>query len=183
VTAAGSSVGADDEETATATSPSALSAPPLAHTFAPDPNLDPDAPLYTEQDARAALGQFHPIRYDEETEVAPGVHARFVDAGHILGSAIIVVRVEASGGEAERTIVFSGDLGRPGSPILRDYTAVSEADYVLVETTYGGREHEPEAESVRILAETVRLVAQGDSCSYLRLRSAGPRTWCTSSTA
>jgi len=128
----------------------------------PDPSLDLDAPLYTERDARAALTHFRAIAYDEETEVAPGVHARFVDAGHILGSAIIVLRVAASGSTAERTLVFSGDLGRSGSPILRDYTAVSEADYVLVETTYGGREHQPEAEAVRVLAETVRLVAESD---------------------
>lgn len=129
------------------------------HTLAPDPNLDPDAVLYTERDARASLASFRPVRYGEEGEVAPGVHARFVDAGHILGSAIIVVRVEGSGGQPERTIVFSGDLGRPGSPILRDYTTVTDADYVLVETTYGGREHEPTAEASRVLAETVRLVA------------------------
>jgi metallo-beta-lactamase family protein len=134
----------------------------LAPTAEADPKLDLDAALYTEQDARAALVRFRPVRYDEESEIAPGVHARFVDAGHILGSAIIVLRVEASGSEPEQTLVFSGDLGRPGSPILRDYTAVREADYLLVETTYGGREHEPEAEAVRILAETVRLVAQSD---------------------
>jgi Cft2 family RNA processing exonuclease len=130
------------------------------HALEPDPNLDLDAPLYTEHDARAALTNFRPIAYDHETEVAPGVHARFVDAGHILGSAIIVVRVEASADTPERTICFSGDLGRPGSPILRDYTAVSDADYVLVETTYGGREHQPEDEAVQVLAETVRLVAR-----------------------
>jgi metallo-beta-lactamase family protein len=128
----------------------------------PTPTLDLDAPIYTERDARASLASFRPIVYDQEFDVAPGIHARFVDAGHILGSAIIVVRVDASAGEEERTIVFSGDLGRPGAPILRDYTAVSEADYVLVETTYGGREHEPEAEAVRILAETVHLVAQSN---------------------
>ncbi len=133
-----------------------------AHVMPDDPSIDPDAVLYTEKDARAALVHFRTINYDEEREVAPGVHARFVDAGHILGSAIIVLRVEASGGEAERTIVFSGDLGRPGAPILRDYTAVTEADYVLVETTYGGREHQPQAEAVRVLAETVRLVADSD---------------------
>jgi metallo-beta-lactamase family protein len=134
--------------------------PHPAHSLPPDPALDLDAPLYTELDARKALASFRPVLYDEETEVAPGIHVRYVDAGHILGSAIIIMRVEASAGEPERTIVFSGDLGRPGSPILRDYTAVTEADYVLVETTYGGREHEPEAEAVRILAETVRLVAE-----------------------
>jgi metallo-beta-lactamase family protein len=128
----------------------------------PEPAIDLDAALYTERDARNALTRFRPIQYDQEFEVATGVHARFLDAGHILGSAIIVVRVDASGSDPERTIVFSGDLGRPGAPILRDYTAVSEADYVLVETTYGGREHEPEAEAIRILAETIRLVAQSD---------------------
>jgi metallo-beta-lactamase family protein len=148
------SVTADEEETALATKPE------IVHGTQPAPSIDLDAALYTEKDARLALASFRPIAYDQEFDVAPGVHARFVDAGHILGSAIIVVRVDGSDDEQERTIVFSGDLGRPGAPILRDYTAVSEADYVLVETTYGGREHEPEAEAVRILAETVRLVAQ-----------------------
>ncbi|MGI8928955.1 MAG: MBL fold metallo-hydrolase RNA specificity domain-containing protein [Candidatus Limnocylindrales bacterium] len=132
------------------------------HGLAHDPDLDPDAVIYTERDARASLASFRPVRYTEETEVAPGVHARFVDAGHILGSAIIVVRVEGEDAEAERTIVFSGDLGRPGAPILRDYTTVTEADYVLVETTYGGREHEPNSEALAILAEAVRLVAEND---------------------
>lgn len=134
----------------------------ISHMLEPDPDLDPDAALYTERDARASLGSFRPVRYDEETEVAPGVHARFVDAGHILGSAIIVVRVEASDGQAERTIVFSGDLGRPGAPILRDYTTITKADYVLVETTYGGREHEPHGEAMSVLTETIQLVAQND---------------------
>lgn len=136
-------------------------APPLVPPAAPvPPPVDLDEPLYTETDARASLVAFKPIGYDDEQEVAPGLHARFVDAGHILGSAIIVLRIEASGDEPERTIVFSGDLGRPGSPILRDYTAVTHADYVLVETTYGGREHQPEQEAIDVLAQTVRLVAQ-----------------------
>jgi metallo-beta-lactamase family protein len=142
--------------------PARVSAGHIPHALPPDPNLDPDAPLYTERDARASLASFRPVEYDSEFEVAPGVHARYLDAGHILGSAIIVVRVEASADEPERTIVFSGDLGRPGAPILRDYTAVTQADYVLVETTYGGREHEPAAEAHRVLAETVRLVADSE---------------------
>ena len=135
--------------------------PPLpsgAHTNVYQ-GVDLDAALYTEHEARTALEVFRPIAYGEETEVAPGVHARFLDAGHILGSAIIVVRVEGSDGESDTTIVFSGDLGRPGAPILRDYTSVKRADYVLVETTYGGREHEPEVEALRVLSETIRLVA------------------------
>jgi metallo-beta-lactamase family protein len=120
--------------------------------------VDLDEPLYTEREAQLALRLFRPIPYDEEREVAPGVHATFLDAGHILGSAIIRLRVVEEAGGPERTIVFSGDLGRRGTPILRDPSVLTAADYVVVESTYGGREHEPEDEAVRILAETVRLV-------------------------
>ena len=109
---------------------------------------DLDAPLYDEADARTAMLQFKPVAYDHELEVAPGIHAHWLDAGHILGSAIIVLRIEGSAGEPELTVVFSGDLGRPGAPILRDYTTLTSADYVLVETTYGGREHQPEQEAL-----------------------------------
>ena len=142
------------------TPPAAAAAAPQAATSSvtDEPALDLDEALYDETDARNSLANFRPIPYDQEFEVAQGIHARYLDAGHILGSAIIVVRVEGQQG-GDRTIVFSGDLGRPGSPILRDYTAVTSADYVLVETTYGGREHEPEQEAINILAETVRLVA------------------------
>ncbi len=147
----------------------------------PQVEVDLDAPLYTARDAERALQQFDGINYGEELEVAPGVHATFVDAGHILGSAIIRVRIEAGDGgpragsqggsqgrsagdrpagpEHETTIVFSGDLGRPDTPIIRDPTVQSDADYVLVESTYGGREHEPEDEAIRVLAETVQMVS------------------------
>jgi metallo-beta-lactamase family protein len=128
----------------------------------PELEVDLDEPLYTEADARRALVRFSPVRYDAEVEVAPGVHATFLDAGHILGSAIIRLRVVDEPGGQERTLVFSGDLGRPGTPILRDPTVLTDADYVLMETTYGGREHEPSGESIRLLAETVRLVAEHD---------------------
>jgi metallo-beta-lactamase family protein len=111
-----------------------------------------DEPLYEEADVRSALRLFKEVRYGEDLTVARGVTARFVDAGHILGSAIIVVRA------AGRTLVFSGDLGRRSSPILRDPTKLTDADYVLLESTYGGREHEPEAAAVEVLAETVNAV-------------------------
>jgi metallo-beta-lactamase family protein len=124
----------------------------------PELLIDLDAPLYTERDAAAVLPLFAPVRYDEEIEVAPGIHATFLDAGHILGSAIIRLRVQERDGGPERTIVFSGDLGRPDAPILRDPTVLTRADYVCVESTYGGREHEPQREAVRILADTVREV-------------------------
>ena len=132
----------------------------------PELMIDLDAPLYTERDAKAVMPLFRRVRYDRETEVAPGVWATFVDAGHILGSAIIRLRIRDhgrdDGPETEQTIVFSGDLGRPGTPILRDPTPVHEADWVVVESTYGGREHEPPAEAIRILAEVVHEVAAAE---------------------
>jgi metallo-beta-lactamase family protein len=145
----GSPIAAEDPERALLRQPPAL-------------EVDLDEPLYTERDARRSLELFRPVEYGREVEVAPGVGATFLDAGHILGSAIIRLRVSDADGGPERTIVCSGDLGRVGTPILRDPTFLTEADYVLVETTYGGREHEPQAEAVRILAETVRLVAESD---------------------
>jgi len=128
----------------------------------PELVVDLDAPLYTEADAEATLPHFRNVDYGTELEVAPGVHATFHDAGHILGSAIIRLRVRDDEDGEERFIVFSGDLGRPGTPIVRDPTSLVHADYVVVESTYGGREHEPHEEAIRILAETVRLVADND---------------------
>ncbi len=125
-------------------------------------DIDLDVPLYTVKDAERTLEHFRPIDYEHEREVAPGVWATFLDAGHILGSSIIRLRIQADDGGEERVIVCSGDLGRPGTPILRDPTYLTAADYVLVESTYGGREHEPQDEAIRILAETVRLVAAAD---------------------
>jgi Cft2 family RNA processing exonuclease len=122
--------------------------------------IDLDEPLYTVKDAEKAIDHFRPIDYDQEQEVAPGVWATFLDAGHILGSAIIRLRIQD--GAEERLVICSGDLGRPGTPIIRDPTYLTDADYVLVESTYGGREHEPQEEAIRILAETVRLVAEAD---------------------
>jgi len=143
------------------TAPASWPRDPEAELRAQPPQLDVDldAPLYTAKDAERALEQFQPVGYGEEIVVAPGIHATFVDAGHILGSAIIRLRISEQDGVPERIIVCSGDLGRPGTPILRDPTPMADADYVLVESTYGGREHDPEAEAIRVLAETVRMVA------------------------
>ncbi len=128
----------------------------------PHVEVDLDEPLYTQGEAMAALPLFRGINYDEELDVAPGIHATFLDAGHILGSAIIRLRVADAPDGPERTVVFSGDLGRCGTPIIRDPTVLTDADYLFVESTYGGREHEPQDEAVRILAETVRIVAEHD---------------------
>jgi metallo-beta-lactamase family protein len=125
-----------------------------------DMHVDLDEPLYTEDDAVAALRRFRAIGYDAEEEVAPGIHATFLDAGHILGSAIVRLRVADAPGGPDTVVVFSGDLGKRNTPIIRDPTRVADADYLLVESTYGGKEHEPEAEARRVLVEVVRLVAE-----------------------
>ena len=117
---------------------------------------DLDEPLYDEDDAKLVPPLFRSVRYGKPIEVAPGVIATFDDAGHILGSAIIRLEVREEQGGPVRTIVFSGDLGRPNTPIIRDPTPETGADYVVVESTYGGREHEPGDEAIRILADVVR---------------------------
>ena len=148
--------------------PPAEPEPPRAAVYDPEVEIrqqpphveaDLDAPLYTEADAQQVMPRFQTVRYGSPVQVAPGITATYLDAGHILGSAIIRLEIRESEGGTPTTIVFSGDLGRPGTPILRDPTVVSGADYVAVESTYGGREHEPEAEAVRLLAEAVRATS------------------------
>jgi metallo-beta-lactamase family protein len=124
--------------------------------------VDLDEPLYDERAAEVAIARFRAVDYGEDFDVAPGIRATFVDAGHILGSAIITLRAEDQPGGPTRRLVFSGDLGRRNTPILRDPTILTDADDILVETTYGGREHEPAEESVRMLAEVVRMVADAN---------------------
>ncbi|OGP33331.1 MAG: MBL fold hydrolase [Deltaproteobacteria bacterium GWC2_65_14] len=97
------------------------------------------APLYTEADALAVLPRIVPVKYGEEVSPAPGIRVRFLDAGHILGSAILSVTVQHGG--TERRLVFSGDLGHRGLPIVRDPTPVDRADAVVLESTYGNRVH------------------------------------------
>ncbi len=97
------------------------------------------APLYTVAQAQACLKRLNPVDYDLEIAPHPGVRCTFRDAGHILGSAIVEVWVGEGG--RRRKIVFSGDLGQPARPLLRDPTPILDADYLLVESTYGNREH------------------------------------------
>jgi metallo-beta-lactamase family protein len=99
----------------------------------------PVAPLYTARDAGRAQRRFTPLDYDEIADVCPGIRVRFRDAGHILGSAIVELWLTADG--QTRKVVFSGDLGQPNTPILRDPVVVEEADAVLLESTYGDRLH------------------------------------------
>ena len=121
--------------------------------------LDFDAPLYTVDDANAVLPMLRPVPYGTEREVAQGVNVTLLDAGHILGSSMVRMRLTRPGGGRDAVVVFSGDLGRPGTPILRDPTAMSEADVVVCESTYGGREHEAAAKAIDTLAAVVSDVA------------------------
>ena len=96
-------------------------------------------PLYTMADVEQTLGQFSYCGYGETMEVCQGVRATFIDAGHLLGSSSILLTVEE--GKEKRTVLFSGDLGNTDRPLIRDPQAPPEADYVVIESTYGDRNH------------------------------------------
>ncbi|NLF18523.1 MAG: MBL fold metallo-hydrolase, partial [Lentisphaerae bacterium] len=102
---------------------------------------EPLEPLYTAADVEAILTQFRAVPYGERLTVAPGIEARFVDAGHLIGSASIELLVHESG--RRRQVVFSGDLGRSNAPLMRDPEVFRKADVVVMESTYGDREHKP----------------------------------------
>lgn len=106
----------------------------------------PALPLYTEKDAMLALGLLKPVsNVGESIKVAKGVSAEFRISGHILGSSLVLVNIDGAGDDrAGRRILFSGDLGHYDQPILRDPMAPSDCDYLLVESTYGDRLHDPE---------------------------------------
>jgi metallo-beta-lactamase family protein len=97
-------------------------------------------PLYTEQEARDCLVALQAVEYDQVVDVAPGIRLKLTNAAHILGAA--VVTLDLGTGSRKRTVVFSGDLGRPNMPILQDVAAVKRADYVICEGTYGDRRHQ-----------------------------------------
>jgi metallo-beta-lactamase family protein len=106
----------------------------------------PALPLYTEEDARRTLQLVRPIANSgERVEIAKGIHAEFRIAGHILGSSVVLVGCDGAGVDnAGRQVLFSGDLGRYNQPIIRDPVPPPACDYLLIESTYGDRLHEPE---------------------------------------
>ena len=103
--------------------------------------LPPVEPDYTVEDAETAVSLFEGVDYDKKTELAPGVAVRFTDVGHLLGSASIELWVTE--GDKTTKLVFSGDIGNLNQPILKDPTYLTEADYVVMESTYGDRSHPP----------------------------------------
>lgn len=104
-------------------------------------------PLYDDDDVQHAVRLLRPMAYDETFEIARGVRATFLDAGHLLGSAMVRLELDVIEG-GTKTLVYSGDLGRYHTPILRDPTPLPQCDYLICETTYGGR-HTGEAADVR----------------------------------
>jgi metallo-beta-lactamase family protein len=111
-------------------------------------------PLYDDRDVFRTLHRLQSIRYGARATVGKGIEATFVDAGHLLGSAMISLRIDSPAGE--RRLTFTGDLGRPGLPILRDPEPVPPCDFLISESTYGGHTHEPVDETAERLGEVVR---------------------------
>lgn len=114
-------------------------------------------PLYSIEDAEAALRCFVGLQYDQPQQVAPGVEATFRDAGHILGSAGILLQIESKGGKLR--LGFSGDIGRPGMPVLRDPQPLQDLDALIMECTYGSRLHSPPGDAAEDLAQAIRDTA------------------------
>ena len=112
-----------------------------------DPEQPPPPPLFTRDDVARVLPLLRPIDYGVRTAIAPGVEIALRDAGHILGSSIVELWGDG------RKLVFSGDLGMKGTPILRDPEAVAEADLVVMESTYGDRNHRDRQATVAELGE------------------------------
>ena len=115
----------------------------------------PALPLYTSVDAERTLTLLQPVGYERPMPVADGIEMDFIDAGHLLGSAYARIRV------GDRTIVFGGDLGRYGRPVLPDPSPVPEADILLIESTYGDRLHEPDDDGARLAGIVTDTYARG----------------------
>lgn len=120
--------------------------------------LPPVEPLYTEADAFNTLPHFVGSPYNKRIALTRDVWVTFLDAGHILGSAMVLLEAEEHGIPVR--LLFSGDLGQPGLPIIRDPTPMPEADILMLESTYGDRDHEPLEEMKGRLGEIVNRVAK-----------------------
>ena len=119
--------------------------------------LEPEPPLYTAQDAIKSLEVFAPVKYDQIIDIDENINVRFNDAGHMLGSSIIEVWAKENGKTTKA--VFTGDLGNNDIPLLSSPTMIDDADYLVMESTYGGRLHNRNDEKAEmfldIVAETI----------------------------
>ena len=128
-----------------------------------------EPPLYTMADAEGVLKHFVPCSYNEIIRLADGVEIRFTDAGHLLGSAFIEVWLTEDG--CSKKIVFSGDIGNLNKPLIRNPQYIAQADYVVMESTYGDRFHKHSAEHIR-------GVCQGDPGNSGSRRQRGDSSLC-----
>jgi metallo-beta-lactamase family protein len=115
-------------------------------------------PLFSEQDAIEATGQIVGISYNRPLNIDDGVKLEFFDAGHILGSAMAFLTVKSRGKDVR--IAYTGDLGRPGKPIIRDPSLIPPSDYIVLESTYGNRKHDSAGDALKRLAEVARRAAR-----------------------
>lgn len=115
--------------------------------------LPPIEPLYSAADAEATVRRIRGHRYREPKTIAPGVELTFLDAGHIMGSAVVQLDLES--GKRKKTLIFSGDLGQYDTPILRDPVAAPAGDLVIMESTYGGRHHADRQSTIDQLGEII----------------------------
>ena len=116
-----------------------------------------EPPLYDQNDVARLMGRMIAVPYDDPFDVAPGIRGTFIEAGHILGSASVVL--ECTEGSSSRRLVYSGDIGRWGLPIIRDPRPPVQADAVIMESTYGNRDHPPVELMPERLAEVIRATA------------------------
>ncbi len=113
--------------------------------------LDPVEPLYTKDDADAALQYFVSVPYHLDYRVCEGLNCRFTHNGHILGSASVNLTIREN--EETKTLCYTSDIGRPGNPILKDPVPFPQADYIITESTYGDRLHENRQDALKQLQE------------------------------
>ncbi len=113
----------------------------------------PEIPLYTIADAEACFPHFWPVDYKKPLKLGKDVEVTFYDAGHVLGSSIIEVKVSQN--SQQRSVLFTGDMGRPDRPIVRDPTSFEKADYLLIESTYGDRIHQSRVDIKKMIAEVI----------------------------
>jgi len=142
---------------------------------------EPVEPLYTTGDVENVLPLIDRAKYGQVIGTGTGIRYCFLDAGHILGSGSLVLWLVAP--DSEKKIIFSGDIGKKGAPIVNDPTLATEADYVVMESTYGDRLHKSNEDTAKELAEAITTTfAKGGNVLIRPLLSAARRRSCIFST-
>jgi metallo-beta-lactamase family protein len=121
------------------------------------PELEPNCRL---EDAEKCLRQFVTVAYGRSMMVADGVKVTFIDAGHVLGSAQVILDIHEHATNKKCRLLFSGDIGRPGNDLLNDPAGSDGIDYIIMESTYGGRKHEMATETTEHLSRVIRKIQQ-----------------------